>query len=126
MKNLTTQPVYAYGAETVLEKDLKKTLFQNRFDCVKKAVEAGYSFIMEYHPNGNKTLIGWNIDLMRKKDILERYWNNGDKMSLLRAYPRTNLWIIAPIEDHHPLLIPIDKKVITSFKKVMLHDLLEA
>ena len=117
MKNFT----YGFGLNTVLTGEEAKK-FESATDCAKRAAVEGYSFIMRYSRNGDKTVIAWNARVVSKDEALEHYWNDGDKRAILNS-SRAKVWIILPVEGYSDILIAFGENRVRAFHAVKLDTL---
>ena len=102
---------YAYGVKTVLGGEIKKSeMFTKLNECATCAANEGYGFVMGYYRNGEKKLIGWNIEVVSREEAKKRFEFDGDKRAII-ASSRASVWIIAPVAGYSPMLIPFEKKL---------------
>ncbi|MBE6443448.1 MAG: hypothetical protein E7020_02130 [Alphaproteobacteria bacterium] len=103
---------YAYGVKTILKEEIKKSeMFTKLNECATCAANEGYGFVMGYYLNGEKKIIGWNIEVVSREEAEEKFIFDGDKRTILSAHPKVGVWIIAPVAGYSPLLIPFEKEL---------------
>ena len=102
---------YAYGVKTILKEEIKESeMFTKLNECATCAANEGYGFVMGYYLNGEKKIIGWNIEVVSREEAEEKFIFDGDKRTILASSEAT-VWVIAPVQGFSPLLIPFEKEL---------------